>query len=148
MRILKQADEIDNNGFDGVLGSTDTLTTPAMIKRTNTIVDVDGKDLEKILKDMVGEDRFVRLTEEIKANNLNPREVYRSSYRRMQEMFEGRNTSDLSVEEFWESIDSQLTFRTGGSADESMEAWAMKNVVTADLVNASLFKMMRDDGIV
>ena len=63
-------------------------------------------------------------------------------------MFEGRNTSELSVEEFWESIDSQLTFRTGGSADESMEAWAMKNVVTADLVNASLFKMMRDDGIV
>jgi len=148
MTVMKQADEIDNNGFDGKLGSTGNLTTPAMVKRTNQIVDVEGKDLEKVLKDLMGEDRFVRMNTELRSKGLTPVQVYRSSFRRMQEMMEGRNPSDMSVEEFWKPINDEFKFQTGGTELENLEAWAMKNVVTADLVNASLFKMMRDDGII
>jgi len=148
MTVLKQADEIDNNGFDGKLGSTGTLTTPASVKRTNQIVDVEGKDLERILKDLMGEDRFVRMNTELRSKGLTPLQVYRSSFRRMQEMMEGRNPSEMSVEDFWKPINDEFKFQTGGTELENLEAWAMKNVVTADLVNASLFKMMRDDGLI
>ena len=74
MRILKQADEIDNNSFNGVLGSTDTLTTPAMIKRTNSIVDVEGKDLEDI-RDMVGEDALFDSVKKSKLTTLTLRSL-------------------------------------------------------------------------
>ena len=139
--IMKQLDEIDNNGFDGELGSTYATVTPAQLRRSNEIVDVDGKTYEEVMRRMLGEDRFARLIQEAADNNMNAREVFRSSYGRMQKMIEGRNTSGLSPEEFWRPIDEEMD-RFGG-----VDAWTMKNVVAADLVNASLFKEMRDYAI-
>jgi len=140
--IMKQLDEIDNNGFDGQLGSTYATVTPAQIRRSNEIVDVDGKTYEDVMRRMLGEDRFARLIQEAADNNMNAREVFRSSYQRMQQLVEGRNTSGLSAEEFWRPIDEEMD-RFGG-----IDAWTMKNVVAADLINASLFKEMRDYALV
>ena len=140
--VMKQLDEIDNNGFDGDLGSTYATVTPAQMRRSNEIVDVDGKTYEEVMRRMLGEDRFARLIQEAADNNMNAREVFRSSYKRMQDLIENRNKSGLSPEEFWKPLDDEMD-RFGG-----IDAWTMKNVVTADLVNASLFKEMRDYALV
>ena len=56
----------------------------------------------------------------------------------MQEVLEGRDASRMTPEEFWKAINEDMTFQTGGQ--DNMEAWAMENVITADLINASIFK--------
>ena len=121
--IMKQLDEIDNNGFDGELGSTYATTTPAQIRRSNEIVDVDGKTYEEVMKRSLGEGRYARLIEEVEGQKMNAKEIFRSSYGRMQQMVEGRNTSGLSVEEFWAPIDADRNVIDG------IDAWSAKNVV-------------------
>jgi len=94
------------------------------------------------MKRSLGEGRYARLIEEVEGQKMNAKEIFRSSYGRMQQMVEGRNTSGLSVEEFWSPIDADRNVIDG------IDAWSAKNVVAADLVNASLFKEMRDYALV
>jgi len=93
--IMKQLDEIDNNGFDGELGSTYATVTPAQLRRSNEIVDVDGKTYEDVMKRILGEDRFARLIQEAADNGMSAREVFRSSYKRMQDLVEVGTTPVL-----------------------------------------------------
>ena len=143
--VMNQVKEIRRQGFDGDLGSTDAVVTPAQIRRSNEVADISGKELNDVLKQALGDSRFRRVYDKIKEDGKTPREVFKDSFTSYKEIVEGRDTSNMTLEEFWKPIDEELTFRTGGK--DSMEAWAMKNVVTADLVNASLFKQMRDYAI-
>ena len=138
--VMKQLDEIDNNGFDGELGSTYATYTVAQIRRSNEIVDVDGKTYEEVMKRALGEDRYARLIQEAADTGMSARDVHRSAHARMQRMNEGRNTSGLSPDQYWDMVfEGEQLDRFGG-----IDAWSMKNVVAADMVNASLFKEMRD----
>jgi len=133
------------NTYNGEYGSTDTLVRPAAILRANKIDDIEGKDLEDIAKMMYGKERYGIVIDEIRAKGLTPREVFPEAFKMARELFEDRNTTELTAEEFWKTFDDQLTFRTGGP--DSRDAWYMKNVVAADFANATLFSQMRDLGL-
>jgi hypothetical protein len=128
----------------GKKGSADGLITPAAAERMYNNNGIDP-DLQRIqAKELLGEERMQRLMAEVKANNLNFEEVFGYAFSKMQETM-GRFSTAVDVDDFWKPITDEVSFRTGGR--DSMEAWAMENVVAADLINASLFSKLRDAGI-
>ena len=122
-------------------GSTDSVMTPAQAERMATESGLSEEFLRQKAKEFVGDYRYQQMLKEIKNNNLTFKEVFEPAYRRMQEVM-GRNATAVDSNDFWKPILDEITFRTGGK--DSMEAWAMENVIAADLVNASLFKQLRD----
>ena len=145
--VVDIADQVHRkrNTIDGEYGSTDTLITPAQVLRSNKIADIDGKELQEVAEKMYGKEMFGRVIDELAEEGMTAKEIFPEAFEKSKELFEGRNTSELSAEEFWKPIDDDITFRTGGP--DSREAWYMKNVVTADLANATLFSQARDLGI-
>ena len=128
----------------GKKGSADGLITPAAAERMYNNNGIDP-DLQRIqAKELLGDERMQRLMAEVKANNLNFEEVFGYAFSKMQETM-GRFSTAVDVDDFWKPITDEVSFRTGGR--DSMEAWAMENVVAADLINASLFSKLRDAGI-
>ena len=122
-------------------GSTDSVMTPAQAERMATESGLTEKFLRQKAKELVGDYRYQQMLKEAKANNKTFKEVFEPAYKRMQEVM-GRNATSVDSDDFWKPILDDITFRTGGK--ESMEAWSMENVIAADLVNASLFKQLRD----
>ena len=145
--VSKIADQVHvkRNTIDGQYGSTDTLITPAQILRSNKVADISGKELQEAAEKMLGKEKFGSVIQELADEGMTAKEIFPEAFAKYKELVEGRNTTDLSAEEFWKPIDDDITFRTGGP--QSREAWYMKNVVVADLANASLFSQMRDLGI-
>lgn len=128
----------------GKKGSADGLITPAAAERMYNQNGIDP-DLQRIqAKELLGDERMQRLMAEVKANNLNFDEVFGYAFSKMQETM-GRYSTAVDAADFWKPITDEVSFRTGGR--DSMEAWAMENVVAADLINASLFSKIRDAGI-
>jgi len=125
-------------------GSTDSLVTPAAAERMAMTADMDGKDLRAVAKELLGDARMNSLMAELKANKVTFEEAFSDALERMQEVM-GRDAAAMTPEEFWKPIFEDQTFRTGGK--NSLEAWAMENVVAADLINGSLFKQLRDLGV-
>ena len=146
-RVSEIADQIHTkrNTYNGEYGSVDTLIRPAAILRANKIADIEGKELEEIAIKMLGKEKYGVVLQEIQDAGQNPREIFPEAFEKAKELFEGRNTTDLTAEDFWKSFDDEISFRTGGP--ESRDAWYMKNVVAADFANATLFSQMRDLGI-
>ena len=146
-RVLDIADQVHRkrNTIDGEYGSTDTLITPAQVLRSNKVADISGKELQEAAEKMLGKEKFGSVLKELADEGQTAKEIFPEAFEKSKELFEGRNTTELSAEEFWAPIDADVTFRTGGP--ESREAWYMKNVVAADLANATLFSQARDLGI-
>lgn len=125
-------------------GSTDSIMTPAAAERMAMTADMDAKDLKAVAKDLLGDDRMQSLIRDLRARRLSFEQVFGDAMERMQEVM-GRDATSVTPDEFWKPIMEDQTFRTGGK--DSAEAWAMENVVAADLINGSLFKQLRDLGI-
>ena len=145
--VTNVADQIHNmrNTINGEYGSTDTLITPAQIKRSNLIEDISGEELNEVAITMMEKERWANVIGELKELGKNPREIFPEAYKAHREMIEGRNITEKSAEEFWKRFDDDISFRTGG--EDSRDAWAVKNVVSADMSIASVFKRMRDLGV-
>lgn len=140
----EQARRLDDMWPNTGGGSTDSVFTPAQANRMATENGMLEEEMKRIAKELLSDSRYRELVNEAKKNKKSFQEVYGYAFERMQETI-GRDATAVSAEDFWKPIMDQPTFRTGGR--ESMEAWAMENVVAADLVNASLFSQLRDLGI-
>jgi hypothetical protein len=125
-------------------GSTDSIVTPAAAERMAGTADMDAKDLKAVAKDLLGDVRMQGLLNDLRSRKLSFKEVFGDAMERMQEVM-GRDATSMTPDEFWKPIMDDVAFRTGGK--DSAEAWAMENVVAADLINGSLFKQLRDLGI-
>lgn len=79
---------------------------------------------------------------DLKKQKLNIEDVFKESYESYQQIVSGRNAAELDPQTFWNRIIESEPFQTGGK--ENQRAWAMENVIVADLVNASLFTKLRD----
>lgn len=125
-------------------GSTDSSMTPAQAERTASTAEELPKLLQEKAKEIFGDARYQRLVRDLKARRVSFEEVFSDAFERHQEVM-GRAATAQSPQEFWKPLIDEETFRTGG--EDSVEAWAMENVVAADLINGSLFKQLRDLGI-
>lgn len=125
-------------------GSTDSIVTPAAAERMASTADMDAKAVKAVAKDLLGDVRMQNLLRDLRARRLSFEEVFGDAMERMQEVM-GRDATSVTPDEFWKPILDDQAFTTGGK--DSAEAWAMENVVAADLINGSLFKQLRDLGI-
>ena len=146
-QVMKQVKRMRTE-WGGEMGSVRSVTTPAQIARSVDFADVDGKDLVTVAETYLGEARVARMLDDLSKNYQNPRQVFAEAFSEYKSMYEGRNVSELTVDEFWDPIEQQLKFSTGDVGDNvAFTAWSMKNVVAADLLNASLFRELTDRAI-
>lgn len=140
----EQARRLDDMWETPGAGSTDSMFTPAQATRMATENGMLGEEMGRIAKELLTDSRYQEMLKEAKAQGKSFEDIYGYAFKRMQETM-GRDATAVDAEDFWRPFFDDPTFRTGGP--DSMEAWAMENVVAADLVNASLFTQLRDLGI-
>ena len=122
-------------------GSTDSMFTPAQAYRMATESGMAEEELDRIAKELLTDSRYEAMKAEVRKNKMTFKEVYGYAFERMQETL-GRDATSTDPEDFWKPFLDDIQDRFGG-----VEAWSMKNVVAADLVNASLFSQLRDLGL-
>jgi hypothetical protein len=122
-------------------GSTDSLHTPVQVERTAMSADMAQKEVERVLKDFMSDDRIQAEIAIAKKQGTSLAEKWGYAAEKAREMLEGRNATDLTTEEFWRQFDVDMN-RIDGK-----EVWKSANVVAADLVVGSLMREIRDMGI-
>ena len=123
-------------------GSTDSLHTPVQLERTAMSAEMAEKEVARVLEDFMSDARIQAEIKLAKKEGTTLAEKYNYAANKAREIIEGRNTSDVSTEEFWQEFNLDMN-RIGGK-----EVWQAKNVVAADLVVGSLMREIRDMGIV
>ena len=122
-------------------GSTDSLHTPVQLERTAMSAEMAEKEVARVLEDFMSDVRVQAEIKLAKQQGTTLAEKYNYAANKAREIIEGRNTSDVSTEEFWQEFNLDMN-RIGGK-----EVWQAKNVVAADLVVGSLMREIRDMGI-
>lgn len=123
-------------------GSTDNIVTQAQAERMANEGGMPAKFYKEKAQELLGDRRFQQLMKDLKKQKLNIEDVFKESYESYQQIVSGRNAAELDPQTFWQRIIESEPFQTGGK--ENQRAWAMENVIVADLVNASLFTKLRD----
>ncbi len=123
-------------------GSTDNTIPQAQAERMANEGGMPAKFYKEKARELLGDRRFQQLMKDLKKQKLNIEDVFKESYESYQQIVSGRNAAELDPQTFWNRIIESEPFQTGGK--ENQRAWAMENVIVADLVNASLFTKLRD----
>jgi len=140
--IHRQMNRGDDWGND--IGSTGDVMTPVQAQRGAETSGFSTKFLKEKAKELLGDSQYQDLVKEARKNKVSFRELFEPAFERYQEVM-GRHATATSTEDFWKPITDQKPFQTGsGPVTDNFEAWAMENVVVADLVNGALFKKLRD----
>ena len=126
-------------------GSSASVLTTAAAERIANEGFGNVKFNKKLAIEMLGDARYQALRRELKREGKNPDAIFKDAYERMLEVVEGRDAGRMNPDDYYAKINEDITFRTGGS--DSMEAWAMENVVASDLIVSSVLKQARDLGI-
>ena len=122
-------------------GSTDSLHTPVQVERTAMSADMAQKEVERVLKDFMSDDRIQAEINIAKKEGTSLAEKWGYAAEKAREMLEGRNSTDLTTEEFWKQFNVDMNRIDG------REVWKSANVVAADLIVGSLMREIRDLGI-
>ena len=122
-------------------GSTDSLHTPVQLERTAMSAEMAEKEVARVLEDFMSDARIQAEIKAAKKQGTSLAEKYSYAANKAREIIEGRNTSDISTEEFWQEFNLDM------NRIEGKEVWKGKNVVAADLVVGSLMREIRDMGI-
>jgi hypothetical protein len=139
--VRTQLKRIDNE-MGAELGSTDSLTTPVQLDRTSRFAEMATEDVKRVLKEFMSDARIQEEIAKARKAHKTLGEVWGDSLTRAQKIIEGRNTSDMTADEFW----SEFNLRK--EPTEGIEIWRAGDVVAADLIIGSLMKEIRDLGIV
>lgn len=127
-----------HTSMDPDVGSTHSIVTPAAAERMASTSGIATEDLDALAKNLLGDARVEALHKELRAQRLSFYEIYGDALERMDEVINGRNTTDLTPEQFWES------FYKNQDSTDGLEYWATREVVAADLINGTLLKEIRD----
>ncbi len=138
--IRRQLNRIDESL--GQKGSTDSVMTPTQAERMADISGMEPGLLKEKARELLGDIRFQQMLNDAKRTRKSFRQLFEPAYKRMQEVM-GRDAAGMTADEFWNPIESRLKERFV-TDNVGYETWAMENVLAADLVNAALFKQLRD----
>ena len=136
--VEQQAKRIDKE-WGAESGSTDSLVTAKSLKRMNDEAKNLGDADHIETRDALFKDPEIKAKVEaarVKGKPLS--EVFPEAAERAKATFEGRNTSDMSPSEFFKELDARANTING------QKAWKGEDIVTADLINTSLLKEIRD----
>ncbi len=125
-------------------GSAGSVTSQVEVERIAKSSGEARKVVKGILKRGVSENYFKQLDETAARQGI-PKDVYYARQAKLaKEIYEGRNTSDIDAEEFWELVTREKVKRSG-SVEYDFVAGEMAPVI--DIVNGTLIKEIRDSGI-
>ncbi len=137
------------------MGSTDSVTTPKRLASYTTPIETELM----VRSSQMGEDHVVeilgefmtdaRLQAEIQAARKQGKtlaEIWGDSAELIKEVYEGRNRSDISPEEFWARMFEEPTVIKKGAPDE-ITIWDPEKASASRLIIGSLMRELRDAGI-
>ena len=127
-------------------GSSDSLYTPVQLQRVGRSAAMADKEVARILKDFMSDERIANEIAKATANKQTLSEVWERAAKNARKIFEGRNTTDISDEEFWAPLMEGKARFNEGTADEFV-IMNPANVAAADLAIGSLLREIRDSGI-
>ena len=140
--IHKQLNRTEDWGNE--FGGTDSPMTPVAAQRGAQTSGFGTKFLREQAKKLLSDSQYKGLIREARENKQSFEQLFRPAFRRYQEVM-GRHATATSTEDFWKPISEKKPFQTGdGVVSKNYKAWAMENVVVADLVNGALFRQLRD----
>ena len=137
------------------MGSTDSLTTPKRLASYTTPVETElmvrsSQMAEDHVVEILGEFMTdVRLQAEIKAAKAQGKtlaEIWGDSAELIKEVYEGRNRSDITPEQFWARMFEAPTVIKEGAPDE-IRIWDPEKASASRLIIGSLMRELRDAGI-
>ena len=129
-----------NNEYGAEMGSAGSVYTPAGLARIQVNAGMAEKDLIKVMNRYMSDARVKEAVAEAKGRDKPLYELWGDSIALAQKIYEGRNISELTPEEFWQPLDfnSKLLDMPIISSDQ---------VKASELVIGSLLKEIRDSGI-
>ena len=131
-----------NNEYGAEMGSAGSVYTPAGLKRIQVNANMATKDLKKVMSQYMSDARVQEAVATAKSKNLKlfQSEGWGSSIKLAQDIYEGRNLSELTPEEFWAPLDFNSKLL-------DMPIISYDQVKASELVIGSLLKEIRDSGI-
>jgi hypothetical protein len=129
-----------NNEYGAEMGSTGSTYTPAGLERIQINAGMGEKHLKQVMNQYMSDARVQEAVAEAKAKDIPLYELWGDSIKLAQQIYEGRNVSELTPSEFWSPLDinSKLLGIDIISSDQ---------VKATELVIGSLLKEIRDQGI-
>ena len=137
------------------MGSTDSVTSASRLGKYTTPVETElvvrsSEMAEDHVQEILGEFMTdARLQAEIQAARKQGKtlaEIWGDSAELIKEVYEGRNTSELTPDEFWEALFRDPTVIKKGAPDE-LTIWDPEKISAARLIIGSLTRELRDAGI-
>ncbi len=138
--VAQQADNLGRSWPTPGAGSTDNVFTSRQLETMARSVDVTETEFKRMAQTLVGDDRYQKMLKKAKAAGKSMRAQHGPAFDRVRQAM-GRDYSDMDPDVFWKSF-SENADTIGG-----LPAWTNQNVLAADIINASLFKQIRDLGI-
>jgi len=127
-------------------GSTDSLHTPIQLERTAISAEMAEGEVARVLKDFMSDARIQAEILAAKNSGRTLAEIWGEAAEQARLIFDGRNTSDVTAEEFWQTMFEGPTVIKEGQPDQ-IRIWDPEKIAAADLIIGSLMKEIRDSGI-
>jgi len=128
------------------VGSTDSLHTPVQLERTAISAEMAEEQVARVLSEFMSDAKIKTEIANAKAKGTTLAEIWGDAAATAKRIFEGRNTSELTTEEFWKEMFEGQTVIKEGQPDQ-IKIWDPEKIAAADLVIGSLMKEIRDIGI-
>lgn len=138
--VAQQSDNLGRSWPTPGAGSTDNVFTSRQLETMARSVDVTETEFRRMAKTLVSDDRYQQMLKDTKAAGASMRTTYGAAFDRVREAM-GRDYSDMDPDTFW-SVMSRDTDTVAG-----LDMWSSEAIYAADIINASLFKQVRDLGI-
>ena len=143
LRKAKMQKKTDLGSEEGSIGSAISNTElTALTKGTKEA----RKVIENVLRRFRSQGYVQQMKETAARQGLTLDEMYMKDLDTYKQVFEGRNTSDFTPEEFWKKISAERFERK--SEDNFLYSFIAPEYADAiDMINASLFNEIRDAGV-
>ena len=128
-------------------GSTDSLHTPVQLERTSISAEMAEDQVARVLEDFMSDAKIKQEIANAKKKGTTLAEIWGDAADTAKRIFEGRNTTELTTDEFWKEMFEGRTVLKEGLPDE-IRIWDPEKIAAADLVIGSLMKEIRDIGLV
>lgn len=133
------------NEWGAEMGSPGSTTTPASLRRWVKSSRMGEQELENLARELLSDSQYNRVIAETQAGRLSLNDTWGRALEMAQRTIEGRNTSNLTPDEFWtEYFQQHELLRV--DPETAIPVWAAKNIAASDLVIGSLMREIRDMG--
>ena len=128
-------------------GSTDSLVTNTALDNMGKDAGMARKELIKVAKSFMSDARIQKEIAAAKKARQPLEEYWADTVVLAKEIHEGRNTSDLTPKQFWKALHQRTITRKNKKTKSTITIIDPQMTAAADMVIGSLFREIRDMGV-